>query len=157
LAYEGTTIVKKIVLTLDSKYELFSMEPNESLDSMSLRFLSIINELKNLGRKFETEDIARKVLRSLTKKWRAKVTVMEECRDLANLSYQELIGALMAHELTLNADEAETSTRRSMVLASENNESDLEDETVLFARRFRKKFFNFKQNKSSNTNKSSNN
>ncbi|XP_074298561.1 uncharacterized protein LOC141629461 [Silene latifolia] len=157
LAYEGTSIVKKNRIDLlIQKYELFSMAPNETLDSMSTRFLSIINELKNLGRTFPTEDIARKVLRSLTKKWRPKVTVMEECRDLTNLSYQELIGALMAHELTLNSDEAETSTRKSMALASENNESDLEDETVLFAKRFRKKFFNFKQNKTFNNNKSSN-
>ncbi|XP_074283543.1 uncharacterized protein LOC141608090 [Silene latifolia] len=157
LAYEGTSIVKKNRIDLlIQKYELFSMEPNETLDSMSTRFLSIINELKNLGRTFPTEDIARKVLRSLTKKWHPKVTVMEECRDLANLSYQELIGALMAHELTLNSDEAKTSTRKSMALASENNESDLEDETVLFAKRFRKKFFNFKQNKTFNNNKSSN-
>ncbi|XP_074289258.1 uncharacterized protein LOC141614411 [Silene latifolia] len=112
--------------------------------------------VKKNRRTFPTEDIARKVLRSLTKKWCSKVTVMEECRDLTNLSYQELIGTLMAHELTLNSDEAETSTRKSMALASENNESDLEDETVLFAKRFRKKFFNFKQNKTFNNNKSSN-
>ncbi|XP_074318518.1 uncharacterized protein LOC141655331 [Silene latifolia] len=155
LAYEGTAIVKKNRIDLlIQKY--VSMDPNETLDSMSTRFLSIINELKNLGRTFPTEDIARKVLRSLTKKWRPKVTVMEECRDLTNLSYQELIGALMAHELTLNADETEPSTRKSMALASENNESDLEDETVLFAKRFRKNFFNFKQNKTFNNNKSSN-
>ncbi|XP_074301634.1 uncharacterized protein LOC141633036 [Silene latifolia] len=153
LAYEGTFIVKKYRIDLlIKKYELFSLEPNETLDSMSTRFLSIINELKNIGRTFPTEDIARKVLRSITKKWRPKVTVMEECRDLTNLSYQELIGALMAHELTLNADEAEPSTRKGMALASENNESDLEDKTVLFAKRFRKKFFNktFNSNKSSN-------
>jgi len=47
LAYEGTSIVKKNRIDLlIQKYELFSMEPNESLDSMSPRFLSIINELK---------------------------------------------------------------------------------------------------------------
>ncbi|XP_074300276.1 uncharacterized protein LOC141631513 [Silene latifolia] len=68
LAYERTTIVKKYRIDLlIQKYELFTMEPNESLDSMSARFSSIIYELKNLGRKFESEDIARKFLRSLIK------------------------------------------------------------------------------------------
>ncbi|XP_074293131.1 uncharacterized protein LOC141620062 [Silene latifolia] len=60
-------IVQKYVIDLlIQKYELFTLEPNESLDSMSARFSSIINELKNLGRKFESEDIARKVIPSLS-------------------------------------------------------------------------------------------
>ncbi|XP_074314218.1 uncharacterized protein LOC141649426 [Silene latifolia] len=107
LAYEGTTILKKYRINmLIQNYELFTMEPNESLDSMFARFSSIINELKNLARKFEFEDIARKVLR----------------RDL------------MAYELVLDKDEAELSKGKSMALhdsTSENVESDIEDETKI--------------------------
>ncbi|XP_074291089.1 uncharacterized protein LOC141617850 [Silene latifolia] len=114
------------------------MEPNESFDSMSARFYSIINELENVGRKCESEDIARKVLRSLTKKWCPKVTTMEESRDLTSLSYQELIGALMAHEIVLDKDDAEPSKNKCMALqASENEkvESGIEDETVIISSR----------------------
>ncbi|KAK9750025.1 hypothetical protein RND81_02G167600 [Saponaria officinalis] len=160
LAYEGTSLVKKQRIDLlIQKYELFSMEPNESLDSMSARFSSIINELKNLGRNYDTEDIARKVLRSLTKKWRAKVTAIEESKDLSKLTYQELIGSLMAYELTLNADDAEQSRGKNVALASEDVSSDLEEETVLFARRFRNRIFRNKQAKpaaNNNNNKTSN-
>jgi hypothetical protein len=156
LAYEGTTVVKKQRIDfLIRKYELFAMEQNESLDSMSTRFSSIVNELKNLGRTFNSEEIARKILRSLSKRWRPKVLVMEECRDLTLLSYQELIGALMAHEITLNEDDVEASSSKKMALQAESNErqdSDLEDETVLFARRFKNKFFNRKLNKTPNNN-----
>ncbi|XP_074300259.1 uncharacterized protein LOC141631495 [Silene latifolia] len=114
------------------------MEKNESLDSMSARFSSIVNELKNLGRKFQFEDIVRKVLRSLTKKWRPKVTAMKEVRDLTTLSYQDLIGALMAHELILDDDAAEPSRDKSTTLepsTGENGGSNIGDETVLFVRR----------------------
>ncbi|XP_074298978.1 uncharacterized protein LOC141629968 [Silene latifolia] len=107
------TIVKKYRIDLlIQKYELFTMKPNESLYCMSGRFSSIVNELKNLCRKFESEDITRKVLRSLTKKWSPKVTVMEESRDLTSLSYQELIGALKDHDLVLHKEEAEPSKIR---------------------------------------------
>ncbi|XP_074298878.1 uncharacterized protein LOC141629844 [Silene latifolia] len=156
LAYGGTTVVKKYHIDLlIQKYELFTMEPNESLASMSVRFSSIINELKNLGRKFESEDIARKVLRSLTKMWRPKVIAMEKSRDLTSLSYQELIGAVMAHELVLDNDEAELSKGKSLALqasASENAGSNIEDETIFFARRFKKKLFRNKQTKPSYNN-----
>ncbi|XP_074299872.1 uncharacterized protein LOC141631049 [Silene latifolia] len=109
LAHEGTSAVRKYRIDLlIQKYELFTMEKNESLDIMSAPFSSIINELNNLGRKFESEDIARKVFRSLSKRWRPKVTTMEEYRDLTALPYAELIGALMANELVLEDDEAES-------------------------------------------------
>ncbi|XP_074314144.1 uncharacterized protein LOC141649350 [Silene latifolia] len=102
LAYEVTSPFKKYKIDLlIQKYKLFTMEQNESIDSMSARFSSIINELRNSGRKFIYEDIVRKFLRSLTKKWQPKVTVIEEARDLTLLSYQELIGVLMAHEIIL--------------------------------------------------------
>ncbi|XP_074282877.1 uncharacterized protein LOC141607426 [Silene latifolia] len=161
LAYEGTTVVKKQrIALLIRKYEPFSMEQNETLDSMSTRFSSIINELKNLGKTFDSEEIARKILRSLSKSWRPKVTVIEECRNLSELSYQELIGALMAYKITLDVDDAEASSSKKMALqakTSEKQDSDLEDETMLFAKRFKKKIFNRKQGKTpnNNTNKTS--
>ncbi|XP_074291335.1 uncharacterized protein LOC141618121 [Silene latifolia] len=62
LAYEGTTIVKKYCIDLlIQKYELFTMETNKSLDSMSARS-SIINELKNIGRKLNLRTLLEKSL-----------------------------------------------------------------------------------------------
>ncbi|XP_074299283.1 uncharacterized protein LOC141630349 [Silene latifolia] len=136
LAHEGTSAVRKYRIDLlIQKYELFTLEKNESLDSMSSRFSSIINELKNLGRKFESKDIARKVLRSLTKKWRPKVTAMEEY------------------------DEAESSNNKSVApqaSANEDVKSNIEDETVLFVKRFKKRLFRNKQTKPFYNNKSFN-
>ncbi|XP_074271662.1 uncharacterized protein LOC141595594 [Silene latifolia] len=105
LAYEGTVQVKKQRIDLlMQQYENFRMHEDEPIKSMSSRFSSITNELSNLGRQFETEDIVRKILRSLTRKWGQKVTAIEECRDLATLTYEALMGSLMAHEITLDND-----------------------------------------------------
>ncbi|XP_074278115.1 uncharacterized protein LOC141601716 [Silene latifolia] len=117
LAYEGTSLVKKHrVDLLIQRYELFIMEQNESIDSMLAYFSSIITEFRNLGKKFEYEDIIRKILRSLKKKWQPKVTAIEEARDLTLLTYQELIGSVMAHEIMLNKDDDEPAKGKSMAL-----------------------------------------
>ncbi|XP_074305794.1 uncharacterized protein LOC141641015 [Silene latifolia] len=58
---------------------------------------------------------------------------MEEVRDLTSLSYAELIGALMAHELVLEDDEADASNTKSMALqasAKEEEDVEIEDETI---------------------------
>ena len=52
----------------------------------------------NLGEK--TED-ARKILRSLTESFWAKVTTIEESKDLDEIKIQELIGSLQTYELGL--------------------------------------------------------
>ncbi|GJZ17981.1 hypothetical protein Tco_0554104, partial [Tanacetum coccineum] len=45
-----------------------------------------------------------KFLRALHPKWRAKVTVIEESKDLTSLSLDELIGNLKVHEMIIKKD-----------------------------------------------------
>ncbi|XP_074297610.1 uncharacterized protein LOC141628353 [Silene latifolia] len=63
LAYEGTVQVKKQRIDLlMQQYKNFKMHEVEPIKSMSSGFSSITNELSNLGRQFETEDIVHKIL-----------------------------------------------------------------------------------------------
>ena len=48
----------------------------------------------NLEEKTEDSKIVRKILRSLPKSFRAKVTAIEESKDLDDIKVQELIGFL---------------------------------------------------------------
>ncbi|XP_074278398.1 uncharacterized protein LOC141601989 [Silene latifolia] len=58
LAYEGTSQVKKYRIDLlTQQYEMFHMERDENINDMSARFSNITNELKNLGKSFEAEDL----------------------------------------------------------------------------------------------------
>ncbi|XP_074300056.1 uncharacterized protein LOC141631259 [Silene latifolia] len=83
LAYEGPSGVKKYRIDLlNQLYEMFHMKRDENNNHMSARFSNITNELRNRGKLFETKDLVRNFLRSLTKKWQPKVTAIEEAKEV---------------------------------------------------------------------------
>ncbi|GJZ75014.1 hypothetical protein Tco_0639479, partial [Tanacetum coccineum] len=87
------------------------------------RFDTIITSLKALDDGYSSKNYVRKFLRALHPKWRAKVTAIEESKDLTSLSLDELIGNLK------ESSDEECSTSRS------------EDEEYVMAVRDFKKFF----------------
>ena len=111
-------------------YELFKMEPNESLTSMYSRFSVIINALNLLGKVYSNEDKIRKILRVLPKKWRPKVTAIQEAKNLKTLSIDELLSSLKTHEKELQREEeADTKSKKTLALKSIQHEDD-DDESI---------------------------
>ena len=55
----------------------------------------------DLGEKTEDSKVVRKILRLLPESFRAKVTAIEESKDLDEIKVQELIGSLQMYELSL--------------------------------------------------------
>jgi len=83
VAHEGTNQVKQSrIELLMTKYELFEMGDRETVMDMHTRFPYIINELKSLGKSFTTEELVRKILRFLPHSWEAKVTAIQEVKDM---------------------------------------------------------------------------
>ena len=82
-------------------YELFKMDENETIIEIFTRFTGIINELNALGRIYANFNLVRKLLRCLSRIWEAKVTAVQEAKDLSKLSLEELIGLLMTHDITM--------------------------------------------------------
>ena len=81
--YEGTKKVNDTKLQmLTTRFEELKMSEDESFDS----FYSKLNEMVigkfNLGEKTEDSKVVRKILRSLSKSFCAKVTTIEESKDL---------------------------------------------------------------------------
>lgn len=104
LAYEDTSEGKRSKIDLlMSKYEAFNMNKNENINDCFGRFMTIVNDLKSLGKNFTDEDLVRKMLRSLTGVWTAKVTAVYEAKDLIVLTLEQLIGSLMTHEMLVDA------------------------------------------------------
>ncbi|GJT34628.1 UBN2 domain-containing protein [Tanacetum coccineum] len=60
--------------------------------------------LKALDEGYSSKNYVRKFLRALHPKWRAKVTAIEESKDLTSLSLDELIGNLKVHEMIIKKD-----------------------------------------------------
>jgi len=128
---------------------------------MYTRFTHITNELKSLGKSLTTEELVRKILRFLPHSWEAKVTAIQEAKDMKKISLDELIGNLQTYELRRNSQQQEEIKKdRGIALKiMEEDSSDLDDEEMtMITRKFKKFFKKAKENaKKKNFSKSRNN
>lgn len=53
---------------------------------------NLINPLNALGRNYTNSELVRKILSSLPKLWKTKVTAIQEDKDLSKLPLDELLG-----------------------------------------------------------------
>nr|GFB35977.1 zf-CCHC domain-containing protein/UBN2 domain-containing protein [Tanacetum cinerariifolium] len=74
------------------------------IDSDFARFNTIITSFKALDEGFSSKNYVRKFLRALHPKWREKVTVIEESKDLSSLALDEFIENLKVHEVVMEND-----------------------------------------------------
>ncbi|GJW76378.1 retrovirus-related pol polyprotein from transposon TNT 1-94 [Tanacetum coccineum] len=104
-------------------------EEHESIDCAFARFNTIITSLKALDEGYSSKNYVRKFLRALHPKWRAKVTTIEESKDLTSLSLDELIRNLKVHEMIIKKDSEivkEKVDRKSIALKAKKESSDEE-------------------------------
>ncbi|GJR09348.1 zf-CCHC domain-containing protein [Tanacetum coccineum] len=133
ITHQGNNQVKdnKIDL-LVQQYEQFVISEDESIDSAFARFNTIITSLKALDEGYSSKNYVRKFLRALHPKWRAKVTTIEESKDLTSLSLDELIGNLKVHEMIIKKDSKIVKAkveRKSLALKAKKESSDEECST----------------------------
>ncbi|GJV46119.1 hypothetical protein Tco_1430655 [Tanacetum coccineum] len=96
------------------------------------RFNTIITSLKALDEGYSSKNYVRKFLRALHPKWRAKVTTIEESKDLTSLSLDELIRNLKVHEMIIKKDSKIVKAKRerkSLALKAKKESSDEECST----------------------------
>ncbi|GJR64413.1 retrovirus-related pol polyprotein from transposon TNT 1-94 [Tanacetum coccineum] len=133
ITHQGNSQVKdnKINL-LVQQYEQFVISEDESIDSAFARFNTIITSLKALDEGYSSKNYVRKFLRALHPKWRAKVTAIEESKDLTSLSLDELIGNLKVYEMIIKKDSKILKAkveRKSLALKAKKESSDEECST----------------------------
>ena len=78
------------------------MEEDESFDEFCAKFKDIVNSAFNLGETISEPKIVRKVLRSLLERFYAKITTIEESKDIDKIPLTELVGNLQTYELGLS-------------------------------------------------------
>nr|GEV53330.1 retrovirus-related Pol polyprotein from transposon TNT 1-94 [Tanacetum cinerariifolium] len=106
-----------------------SSQENEYIDIAFARFNTIITSLKALDECYSSKIYVRKFLRALHAKWRAKVTVIEESKDLTSLSLDVLIKHLKVHEMIIKKDSEIVKAkgeRKSLALKAKKESSDEE-------------------------------
>ena len=93
--YEGTKKVKDTKFQmLTTQFEELKISEDESSDSFYGKLNEVVIGKLNLGEKTEDSKVVRKILRSLPESFRAKVTAIEESKDLDEIKVQELIDSL---------------------------------------------------------------
>ena len=124
--YEGTNAVNDLKLQrLTTSFEKIKIEVDESFDEFYAKLKDIVNSALNLGETIPEPKIVRKVFRSLLEGFHAKITMIEESKDIDKIPLTELVGNLQTYELGLTRI-GKTSKDKSMVLktkSSDKNES----------------------------------
>ena len=70
------------------------MEEDETFAEFFAKLKDIMNSTFNLGESIAESKIVRKILRSLLERFHAKITVIEEVKDIDQLPLIELVGNL---------------------------------------------------------------
>lgn len=84
--------------TLRGNFESLAMKEKEPVQNYLSRVSSIVNQMRSYGEIIGDETVVRKVLRSLTNDYIHIVATIEESKELANYSFDELMGSLLTHE-----------------------------------------------------------
>ena len=124
------------------------MSKDKSFDFFYSKLNEVVVSKFNLGEKTEDSNIVRKIIRSLPESFRAKVTAIEESKDLDDIKVQELIGSLQTYELSLPNQRKSKSLALKTVNERVDVHDSLDDDVVkkdvaYLAKNFRK-FFKFK-------------
>ncbi|XP_045798087.1 uncharacterized protein LOC123892341 [Trifolium pratense] len=132
VTHEGTTEVKRSKLnTLSQEYEMFRMQPGETILDLQKRFSHLTNHLMALGKTFTNDELNLKVLRSLTRAWQPKVTAISEKKSLSKMSLAALFGKLQEHEMELDQlerHEGRENKVRTLALKTKARDYDSDDE-----------------------------
>ena len=142
--YEGTKAVKDLKLQrLTTSFEEIKMKEDELFDEFYAKLKDIVNSTFNLRETIPEPKIVRKVLRSLPERFHAKITAIEESKDINKIPLTELVGNLQTYELGLTRI-GKMGKGKSMALkakSSDSNESSNEEDSKMksyITRQFKK-------------------
>ena len=119
------------------------MEEDESFNEFYAKLKDIVNFAFNLGETIPKLKVVRKVFRFLPERFHAKITIIEESKDIDKVPLTELVGNLQTYELGLTRI-GKSNKSKGMALkakSSDTNESsDYEDSKMksYITRQFKK-------------------
>ena len=122
--YEGTKAVKDSKLQrLTTSFEEIKMEEDESFDEFYAKLKDIVNLAFNLGETIPKPKIVRKMLRSLPERFHAKITAIEESKDIDKIPLTKLVGNLQTYKLGLSRIR-KSGKGKSMALKGKSSDTD---------------------------------
>ncbi|XP_016667294.1 uncharacterized protein [Gossypium hirsutum] len=86
------------LLNLKRDFENLKMKEKEIVKQYSDRIMDVVNSIRLLGEQFSEARIVEKVISTLPKRYEAKISSLEDLRDLSSISLTKLINVLYAQE-----------------------------------------------------------
>ena len=96
-------ICKARIQSLKRDYENLSMDDDDLFLDYFGKLSCVVNELRSLGEVITDAEVAAKLLRSVSGKFDAITTSIEQFQDLETITLEEVIGTLKVHEDKLKA------------------------------------------------------
>ena len=122
--YEGIKAVKNSkIQRFTMSFEEIKMEKDESFDEIYVKLKDIVNSIFNLGETIPKPKVVRKVLRSLPERFHAKITVIEESKDIEKIPLTKLVGNLQTYELGLTRI-GKSSKSENLALKAKSSDTD---------------------------------
>ena len=122
--YEGTKAIKDSKFQrLTTSFKEIKMKEDESFDEFYAKLKDIVNLAFNLRESILKPKIVRKVLRSQLERFHAKITAIEESKDIDKIPLTELVGNLQTYVLGLTRIE-KLSKSKSMALKVKSSDTD---------------------------------
>jgi hypothetical protein len=122
---------------LVSKFEKIEMLEDETFNDFFGKLSEIRNSMINLGKNVSDTKIVRKVMRSLSERFKIKVTAIESCTDLETMRIEELVGGLQTYEFSLSKPRNNKDLALRTLRKNSDEEPD-DEELALVARKFYK-------------------
>ncbi|KAG9450369.1 hypothetical protein H6P81_010334 [Aristolochia fimbriata] len=114
--YEGTESVRAIKLQmLMTRFELMRMRDDETILEFEGKIRDIANQSANLGDRIPQDQLVKKVLRSLSSKFKMKRIAIEENRPLNDMTLDELIGSLKTFEMNEESSDSVREVKKNSV------------------------------------------
>ena len=142
VTHEGTNVVEVSKLQmLKSRFETIRMDDHETFGEFHAKLMDIKNSSFNLCKPISNSKVVRKILRSRPERFRAKVTAIEESKDVDSLKIDELVGSLQTFEMTLVSPRKakgialKVIKEESLSFESEDDEKMSEGELTKFAKK----------------------
>ena len=123
------------------------MEEDESFDEFYAKLKDIVNLAFNLGETIPEPKIVRKVLKSLPERFHAKITMIEESKDIDKIPLTELVGNLQTYVLGLTRiGKSGKSKSKALKAKSSDTDESLDDEDSKMKSYITRKFKKFMKN-----------
>jgi hypothetical protein len=128
---------------LISKFEEIKMLEDETFGEFYSKMSDLRNSMVSLGKPISDVKLIPKILRSLPKRFRIKVTTIEESKDLEEMKIEELVGSLQTYELSLPpVKKLKTislkASKKKVEASSEDDSVDEEKVVAMLAKNFRR-------------------